>query len=52
MVHNISGLKVVGFAEVVSPGNPNPYSIILMFLHLNGNLESKNTKDFNEQTTE
>lgn len=44
VVHNISWLKVVGFAEVVSPCNPNPYSLILMFLHLNGNLQKKNQK--------
>lgn len=44
VVHNISWLKVVGFAEVVSPCNPNPYSLILMFLHLNGNLQKQNQK--------
>lgn len=52
VVHNISWLKVIGFVEVVSPGNPNPYSFILVFLHLNGNLEKQNQKILINKTTE
>lgn len=41
MVNNICWVEMIGFAEVISPSNPYPQSLIHMFLYLNGNLEKK-----------